>query len=79
MTEERRTSSRSRVLKTGKIMLSEKAPKLECAVRNLSATGALLQVSSTYGIPAHFDLLIGNERRSCHVVWRTDVRLRGFT
>jgi hypothetical protein len=72
---ERRIAPRSRVLKTGNIALSEKAPKLECTIRNLSATGALLQVSSTFGLPTDFDLLIGSERRSCHVVWRTDTRL----
>jgi hypothetical protein len=72
---ERRIAPRSRVLKTGSLVLSEKAPKLECTIRNLSATGALLQISSTFGIPADFDLFIGSERRSCHVVWRTDTRL----
>jgi hypothetical protein len=72
---ERRTAPRSRVLKTGRLVLSERAPKLECTIRNLSATGALLQVSSTFGIPADFDLFIGSERRSCRVVWRTDSRL----
>jgi PilZ domain len=73
---EKRRAPRARMLKSGKIALSEKAPKIECAIRNMSATGALLQISSTYGIPAHFDLLLsGSERRACHVVWRTDTRL----
>jgi hypothetical protein len=72
---DRRVSPRLRVLKTGRLVLSEKAPKLECSIRNLSDSGALLQVSSTFGIPADFDLFIGNERRSCRVVWRTDTRL----
>jgi hypothetical protein len=72
---ERRMAPRSRVLKTGRLVLSEKAPKLECTIRNLSESGALLQVSSTFGIPADFDLFIGSERQSCHVVWRTDTRL----
>jgi len=64
------------MLKTGKIVLSEKAPKIECTIRNMSETGALLQTSSTYGIPADFDLVLSaSERRACHVAWRTDSRL----
>ena len=73
---EHRIAPRARVLKSGKIASSEKAPKIECTIRNLSETGACLQISSTYGIPAHFDLLLqGTERRACHVVWRTDTKL----
>jgi hypothetical protein len=73
---ERRRLHRPRTLKTGKILLSEKAPKLECTIRNLSDGGACLQISTTVGIPAYFDLLLlGNERRACHVLWRTSTQL----
>jgi len=76
MMNEHRIAPRGRVLKSGRIVLSEKAPKLDCTIRNLSATGACLQISSTYGIPADFDLLLSvSERKSCHVVWRTDTKL----
>jgi PilZ domain len=76
MNEERRTSQRARVLKTGKIALTDKAPKIECAIRNITDTGACLQISTTFGIPTNFDLFIaGSERRPCQVVWRTDTRL----
>ena len=74
--DERRNTRRARILKSGKIALSEKAPKIECAIRNISDTGACLQISTTFGIPTKFDLLIeGGERRACHVEWRTDTRL----
>jgi len=72
---EHRISPRRRVLKTGQIALSEKAPKLECTVRNISETGACLQLSTTYGMPASFGLIIDGERHACRVVWRTDTRL----
>jgi hypothetical protein len=72
---EHRISPRRRVLKTGQIALSEKAPKLECTVRNLSETGACLQVSTTYGMPTSFDLIVEGARRTCRIVWRTDTRL----
>jgi len=42
--QENRANVRKRVLKTAQIVLSDKAPKLDCAVRNLSNTGACLQL-----------------------------------
>jgi hypothetical protein len=73
--QDKRSLLRKRVLKTGQIVLSEKAPKLDCSVRNLSTTGACLQVSTTYGIPANFDVIIEGTRRHCQSVWRTDTKL----
>ncbi len=55
---EKRTTSRHRVLKSAFIVISEKAPKLECTVRNISESGAALQVSTTIGIPQHFDVIV---------------------
>jgi hypothetical protein len=63
------------VLKTGFIVFSDKVPKLECAVRNVSEAGACVQVSTTVGMPASFDLVIDSVRRGCRVVWRTDTRM----
>lgn len=74
--DERRKSQRLRVLKSGKIVLSDKAPKVECTIRNLSDGGACLQTATTYGIPSIFELILGEGvRRSCHVVWRTETRM----
>ena len=72
---DKRTIFRKRVLKAAQIVLSEKAPKLECAVRNLSATGACLQVSTTYGLPTNFEVVIEGVRRQCRAVWRTDTNI----
>ena len=58
-----------RVLKSAKIVLSDKAPKIDCAVRNISITGARLEISTSYGIPANFDLLLDGARRHCRVAW----------
>ena len=55
---EKRTAPRRRNLKIAHIVISEKAPKLECAIRNISESGALLQVSATFGIPTTFDLVL---------------------
>ena len=66
---------RRRVLKTGYIVISDKAPKLECTVRNISETGASIQVSTTIGIPSSFDVIIDGVRRHCSSVWRTDTKI----
>jgi hypothetical protein len=73
--QDKRYLSRKRVLKTAQIVLSDKAPKLDCSVRNISTTGACLQVSTTYGIPASFDVIIEGMRRPCRSVWRTDTKI----
>jgi hypothetical protein len=72
---EKRIASRKRVLKGAFIVLSDKAPKLECTIKNMSDTGALIQVSSTFGLPANFDLIIDMHRHHCHVIWRTDTKI----
>jgi len=73
--QEQRTIFRKRVLKNAQIVLSDRAPKLECAVRNISDAGACLQVSTTYGIPASFDVIIEGARRPCRSIWRTDTKI----
>jgi len=72
---EKRSAPRKRVLKTAHIILSDKAPKLDCVVRNLSPTGACLQVSTTFGLPMNFDVVLEGARRQCRAVWRTDTNI----
>lgn len=62
---ERRVSFRGRALKGGFIVLSDKAPKLECTVRNFTKAGAALRVSTTFGLPQHFDVVIDGMARRC--------------
>ena len=73
--DERRSSPRMRVLKSAKIILSDKAPKVECTVRNISETGARLQLSTTYGIPPTFDLILNDTRRHCRVAWMNQTHI----
>ena len=73
---ERRQTPRVRMLKSGRIVVSDKAPKIECAIRNLSDGGCLLQVSTTFGVPHEFDLVMPDgARRHCNVIWRTETRM----
>lgn len=71
----RENDPRSRVLRTGTIEFSGGA--IDCVVRNISKTGAALDVASPVGIPEQFNLLIpatGN-RHFCQVAWRKDMRI----
>jgi|SRR5215470_7716409 len=70
LTEQRR-HLRKRVFRTVQIVLGEKAPKLECTARDLSALGVRLCLSTTYGIPHAFDVIIGGSRKPARSVWRT--------
>jgi hypothetical protein len=72
---EKRTVYRRRLLKTGFIIISDKAPKIQCALKNLSEGGAALQVSTTVGIPANFDVILDGTRRRCRSQWRTDTKI----
>jgi hypothetical protein len=55
--EDRRKAQRQRVLKAGSIVL-DRGGTIDCQVRNLSDSGALLRVETTFGIPDHFTLKI---------------------
>jgi hypothetical protein len=67
-----RIRQRRRVLKTGRISFAESI--ITCTIKNLSATGAALEVTKSTGVPENFDLVIEMERaiRSCEVVWRRE-------
>jgi hypothetical protein len=73
--DEHITAPRRRLLKAGKISFGGGA--IDCTVRNLSETGAALEVSSPVGIPEHFTLVIEVDdiHVPCRVVWRKDTRI----
>jgi hypothetical protein len=73
---ETRGSPRLRTFKGGSILFGV-APAVDCVVRNLSDTGACLEISNAVGIPDDFTLLIKPElrKRDCHVVWRDAGRI----
>ena len=72
--DDRRRYPRMRMLKSGKVLLGRHG--IPCAVRNISEGGVCLEVSSTFGIPKIFDLVIGEKPpRSCKVMWLNDARI----
>jgi hypothetical protein len=70
MEEERRGSIRYRTLKGGKIAMNEGFSTIDCTVRNLSPTGALLRVASVVGIPDAFQLVMSDGQKFDCVVQR---------
>ena len=71
--DEHRITARQRVLKSGKIEFGGGA--IDCTVRNLSDTGAALDVTSPVGIPAQFMLVTNGNHLPCRVVWRKEKRI----
>ena len=72
---DKRASTRNRVLRPGTIQLD--GGVINCMVRNLSSTGAMLDVASAVGIPEHFTLVLRIEghRTLCRTVWRKEKRI----
>jgi len=75
--EERRQFPRHRTLKSGRIVVQSGRSVLDCTVRNLSASGALLVVKNLTSIPEKFELVLetSGEHYRCRVAWRRDDRL----
>lgn len=72
---EKRSIPRPRVLKAGTIAFGGAA--IDCTVRNVTATGALLEVESPLGIPHHFVLVIPSDgvSRSVRLIWASERRI----
>ena len=73
---ETRIAPRYRVSKAGTIEFVGGDP-INCVVRNLSVTGAAIEVSSRAGIPESFLLVMPDDglRLLCHIVWRREYRI----
>ena len=69
---EKRTTQRTRVLKSAVISFHELGTTIDCTVRDLSMTGACLRAASPTGIPNQFNLVVDRDRvlRRCRVAWR---------
>ena len=76
--DEHRNAPRHRVLKSATIEFG--GGGIDCVVRNMSDTGAALEVTSPLGIPERFSLVITQERQErlvkpCRVMWRKEKRI----
>jgi hypothetical protein len=73
---ENRRNARLRTYKGGSIIFGV-AAAIDCIIRNMSDTGAALEVESPVGVPDEFTLLIKPEfvKRNCQVAWRSANRI----
>jgi hypothetical protein len=72
---ENRAAPRHKVLKRGSIAFN--GGTIDCTVRNLSSTGASVDVASPIGLPPHFTLVIEADHfiRHCRPVWSNQKRI----
>lgn len=73
--EDKRRLRRTRVLKAGVISFGGAA--ISCTVRNLTKSGAMLDVASPVGVPKEFMLVITSDevRHECRIVWIKERRI----
>jgi PilZ domain len=72
---EPRNYPRRRALKSGTIGFG--TTSVPCIVRNLSATGAALEINTPLWFPDRFTLIVPSDglRKPCQIVWRRERRL----
>jgi hypothetical protein len=73
---EKRATPRHRVLKHGTLAFGG-GGGVDCMVRNISDSGARLDIANPVGLPASFTLVIQTDQfmRRCHPVWSSDNRI----
>jgi PilZ domain len=72
---ERRIVPRHKVMLAGKIIVGKRASVIDCTVRNLSSTGAAIELPDAASVPPKFALCFDNAVRHCTVAWRQADRL----
>jgi PilZ domain len=70
-----RRTSRHRMLFAAAIGFG--TTSIPCTIRNISETGAAIEVNSPLWFPEQFTLRMDRDgsRRPCHVVWRREKRI----
>ena len=73
---DKRNAYRQRVLKRGTLAF-DGGGGIDCTVRNISSSGARIDVASPVGIPQYLTLIIEADHfmRSCHAVWRKEKQI----
>jgi hypothetical protein len=72
---ETRIAPRYRVAKPAKI--DHGGDKINCIIRDISATGAAIEMSDLVRVPAEFTLIVPEDRLKlrCRLVWRKGYRI----
>lgn len=70
---ERRVAPRLRTLKRARVLFNNRFSTIDCVVRNVSRTGALLTIDTAVHLPMQFELAIGDEPlRPAKLVYRRE-------
>jgi hypothetical protein len=74
---ERRQAERHKTYKGAQILCGAGPPIIGCVVRNLSRTGACIEVDMVIRTSRLFNLMLDSDgsMRACQVVWRTEQRM----
>jgi hypothetical protein len=77
MDTERRRAPRHRTLLGGIVAFNGRRSTLDCTIRNLSGSGALMAVPDAVALPPSFELEIPSRQRqySARTVWRSGERI----
>jgi PilZ domain len=69
---ERRATPRNTVLMSGAIEFA--GSTINCLIRNISISGAALDVTNPHDIPERFNLVFKTDDAhiTCHVIWRKE-------
>jgi PilZ domain len=72
--ENKRVAARQRVMKSAKIISMDRTTMTDCAVKNVSATGAQITVENQAVVPKEFYFFQVKDNQMCSakVVWRRD-------
>jgi len=75
--KEQRAAARHRTIKGASLILPGSESAFSCVMRNLSDTGALVELPSTLGVPHDVVLQTadGQLNRRCRITWRTGTRI----
>ena len=69
---ERRSSGRTTVCKSAKMLFSPQRGTVDCTVRNITNTGASIRIDGLNILPTNFELSFDNFRssRKSRLIWR---------
>ena len=69
---DKRTSPRLRSFLKGRVVFNGGQNSLDCLIRDISATGARLELSASVTLPDRFDLYLPHRDETCraHLQWR---------
>ena len=70
---ETRRADRVRSFLRARILFNNGASTIDCVIKNISQTGAKIDIVSTMSVPSEFDLEVPQRGRTyrCRMVWRT--------